>query len=397
MYVTRPLSIYTKSTEAALAPPPEGLNSGYLVFADEEYETETTRFFGLCKDNKIRNLPFPQNKILTVRYTQHHMRIQNHHHHHLSSSTVYSDKAYFIPVLDQPLSSNRYYIIHESGNYKGNACRCSREEDMVTCCFCKCINDVKPRALDHRDMYQQVEIIRQRGGCFVAKSIAPDGFPPLFLRRKGWEVYTKTPHDFQLGEAHGIDLSLRAHLPAFDFPISNKHSRSVVVGKWYIPFMFIKEDGTSSKDQMKKSMFYEMYLEQMWDEIHMCENHGTEQNAVVVKTTVRRETATILGMEAVACVVDRVMWLSGPPNSMGVGLSMAIVDRMKWEACRGGWIDGKERDLKVERVEEFGGVNGWKKFGCYMLVERFVLRRMDESLVLTYDFNHTHLIQSKWE
>ncbi|XP_058068237.1 uncharacterized protein LOC131217340 [Magnolia sinica] len=247
--------------------------------------------WGLCKDNKIQNLPFPQNKILRVRYTQQDGE----------SRTVHSDKAYFIPVLNHPLSSNRYYVIRATGKYKGRSSWCQ-------------------------------------------------------------------------------SLSSR------DFPISHRHSTSIVVGKWYIPFMFIKEVGTRSKDQMKKSMFYEMYLEQMWDKIHMCENHGTEQNAVAVNTTVRRETAKVTGQEAATRVVDGMMWLSGPPS---VGLSMAVVNRMKW--------DGKERDLKVERVEEFGGVNGWRKFGCYMLVERFVLRRMDGGLVLTYDFNHTHLIQSKWE
>jgi hypothetical protein len=51
----------------------------------------------------------------------------------------------------------------------------------------------------------------------------------------------------------------------------------------------------------------------------------------------------------------------------------------------------------VKRVEEFGGDGGWKKFGCYVLVERFVLRRMDGSLVLTNDFKHTHQVRSKWE
>ncbi|XP_058068238.1 uncharacterized protein LOC131217342 [Magnolia sinica] len=216
--------------------------------------------------NKIQNLPFPQNKILRVRCTKNYG----------DGRTVYSDKAYFIPVLDQPLSSNRYYVIPAGWKYKG------------------------------------------------------------------------------------------------------KHSTSVVVGKWYIPFMFIKEEGTSSKDQMKNSMFYEIYLEQMWDEIHM-------------------ETTTVSGKEAATRVADGLKWVSGPPNSTGVGLSMAVVDKMKWEACRGGWIEGKEKDVRVGRMEEFEGVNGWRKFGCYMLVERFVLRRMDGSLVLTYDFNQTHLIQSKWE
>lgn len=51
----------------------------------------------------------------------------------------------------------------------------------------------------------------------------------------------------------------------------------------------------------------------------------------------------------------------------------------------------------MKRIEEFGGVGEWRKFGCYVLVERFVLKRMDGSLVLTYDFKHTHHVRTKWE
>ncbi|KAL5855954.1 hypothetical protein ACOSQ4_005756 [Xanthoceras sorbifolium] len=74
---------------------------------------------------------------------------------------------------------------------------------------------------------------------------------------------------------------------------------------------------------------------------------------------------------------------------------------MNWEEERVGWVRGNERQVSVKREEQCcGGVHGsdqWRKFGCYVLVERFVLKRMDGSLFLTYDFKHTHHIRSKWE
>ena len=51
----------------------------------------------------------------------------------------------------------------------------------------------------------------------------------------------------------------------------------------------------------------------------------------------------------------------------------------------------------MKRVEEFGGIGGWKKFGCYVLVERFVLKRLHGSLVLNYDFKYTDQIRYRWE
>ncbi|XP_077236655.1 uncharacterized protein LOC143878236 [Tasmannia lanceolata] len=396
MYVTRPLSLYRKSPEAAVMSPPEGPNSGYLVLFYEESEAEATSCWGTCKDNRIRDLPFPQNKILTVKYIKSQGKTQHTH----------SDKVLFIPVMDQPLSSNRYYVIRADGKHQGKASTCSREEDIGTCCFCNYVRDVKPPPLTHMNIYQQVEIV-PRGrlsGYFTAKSVAQDGFPPEFLRRKGWRVYTSTPRDCQLGEAHGINVSLRMCLPDFNFPISNKRSSSMVVGKWYCPFMFFGEEG-SLKDQMKKSLFYEMSMEQLWEEVHMCENDGSQGNFVEVNASVRRELAWLHGEEAVqedAHVVDGMRWFRPLKHEggggLGVGLSLAIVERMRWEEVRGGWVEGKEMDVKVERVEEFGGGGGgWKKFACYVLVERFVLRRMDGSVVLTYDFRHTHRAQCKWE
>ncbi|XP_058192040.1 uncharacterized protein LOC131309416 [Rhododendron vialii] len=66
MYVTRPLSHYLSSPES-LSPSPEGPNSGYLVIQDEELETTTC--FGLCKTRHPIDLPFPQNRNLTVVYS----------------------------------------------------------------------------------------------------------------------------------------------------------------------------------------------------------------------------------------------------------------------------------------------------------------------------------------
>ncbi|CAL5338701.1 unnamed protein product [Camellia sinensis] len=395
MYVTRPLSYYLRSPEY-LSLPPEGPNSGYLVIQDEE--SETTTCFGLCKNRYLIDLPFPQNKNLTVRYSS--GSGENRH--------VSYDDATFVPVLNQPLSSNLYYAIKPHGSRKGEAYACSREEDMRTCCFCNCIRDVDPRPLDPNDICQQFQIIPyatacRSGGTFYATSILPDAFPPYFLRRKGWEIYTKTPKNYELGEALGINTALRASLPAFDFPLSYKSSEAIVVGKWYCPFMFIK-DGTL-RDQMKISMFYEMTLEQRWEQIFTCENGYNQGNVVSVDVAVQREMVTAAGREAVwdeNNVATGVIWFTsfgGVGEEVNIGLSSLIVDRMKWEQERGGWPPSEKRQVRVNKTEEYAGigVGGWSRFGCYLLVERFVLKRMDGSVVLTYDFKHTHVIRSKWE
>lgn len=98
MYVTRPLSMY-KRNPGALSEPPEGPNSGYLVIFDEEAQTYSC--FGLCKDPTIWDLPFPQDKNLTINYGSD------------------DEEALFVPVLNQPLSSNRYYVIRKRGKHQG--------------------------------------------------------------------------------------------------------------------------------------------------------------------------------------------------------------------------------------------------------------------------------------
>ncbi|RDX84453.1 hypothetical protein CR513_34494, partial [Mucuna pruriens] len=114
MYVTRPISMY-KRDPGALSESPLGPNSGYLVIWDLP---PAYTCFGLCEDPKIRLLPFPQDKNLTITYTT-HSNHSTHQNQHGTRTTTYRDKVLFIPALNQPLSSNRYYAITRQGKHQG--------------------------------------------------------------------------------------------------------------------------------------------------------------------------------------------------------------------------------------------------------------------------------------
>lgn len=398
MYVTRPLSTYRRFPDALSSPAPEGPSSGILVIQDEE--SEPTCCFGLCKRSDINDLPFPQNKSLEHRYSTGIGHTQ----------VLHFQNIVFIPVLNQPLSSNLYYAIRPYGKHRGEAYTSSNEEDETTCCFSGYCCDSPPQPLDPTNENQQFQI-RRKGGIvydwfgFTAKPKAPDGFPPFILGRKGWKLHASNSPAFELGEAQGLDTTLRARLPEFTFPLSNRSSKPVVVGKWYCPFMFIREATPKTlKDEMSNSIYYEMGLEQKWEQIFTSENnYSTQGNAVSVDPVVQREVVTVGGREAEPDernVGDRLAWFRSFGNAgeeTCVALSAAIVERMKWEQERAGWVGGDGKQVRVKRVEEFVGIGGWKKFGCYVLVERFVLKRLDGTLVLSYDFKHTHQIRSKWE
>jgi hypothetical protein len=60
--------------------------------------------------------------------------------------------------------------------------------------------------------------------------------------------------------------------------------------------MFIKEG--KLKDQMSISRYYEMTLEQRWEQIFASEYNSSEGNSVVVDAVVRRETVAVAGREA---------------------------------------------------------------------------------------------------
>ncbi|EYU22601.1 hypothetical protein MIMGU_mgv1a025786mg [Erythranthe guttata] len=366
MYSTRRLSQLLKSPES-VATKPDGPNSGYLVIQDEASVTYSC--FGCCKNRALKELPFPQDKELTVGFGS------GKHSSHIP--------VFLIPVLNQPLSFNRYYAIVPHGKRKGQAFTCSMEDDKVTCCFSLEIEDVKPRPLDPCNIYQQFEIVPfveecAARGAFFAKSIAEDGFPPYFLRCKGWGIYTETPDNFKLDEAQGLDHKLRSHLP-------QEITTSLVVGKWYSPFIFINE-GTTLKDQVKRSMYYELTLEQRWEKVFTCNSYG--ENSVKIDVVVEKEEVFVRGRKAVwneKSVDNGVVWFTsyGPTGEK--------------TSKRGGFDGGEEKQVKINRVEEFKETKEWSEFGYYVLVERFNVKRMDGSLVLSYDFKHLHHMRAKWE
>lgn len=297
--------------------------------------------------------------------------------------------------------------------YCREAFACSTEEELETCCFYTYAPETQPQVFDPRNIYQQMEIslhgrqISPWGSDFEAKSIAPDGFAPGFLgRREGWKLLIRSDQgpEFDLGDAQGLNAGLRTHLPDFNFALSCEKSMPVVVGKWYTPFMFVKEGTPKTlKDQMRMSMFYEITLEQNWEQIFACDNNNTSGgNSVAVDAVVKSEVVVVGGLEAVVDerdLGDGVLWFRSVNNAgseTSIGLSLALVERMKWEQERVGYVVGKEKE--VEKREEYkGGLGEWKRFGCYVLVERFVFKRLDGSLALTHKFRHTHQIRTKWE
>ncbi|KAJ6312455.1 hypothetical protein OIU77_014058 [Salix suchowensis] len=352
--------MYLRDPSALSLSPPEGPSSGILVIQDDDIEL--TCCFGLVKSTSyLRALPFPQNKSLTVLFPV--------------GDYTECTPVLFIPVLNRPLSSKQYHVIQRKWKHKGKAY----------------INRKIRRA--------------EKRVAFVAESVASDGLPPKFLRRDGWELAASTPKEFHLNEAPGLNTALRARLPDFNFPLSQNRSEAVKVGRWYCPFMFIKEGNILEEDQMRNSTYYEMTLEQQWEQIFACESmyYNADSNTVSVDVAVEWQVVKIAGTEAVRdrkIVADGVMWfwsVSEVARERNVGLRLEIVERMRWEQERVGWGGGSERQVSVRRAEEFDGKGEWRKFGCYVLVERFVLKRMDENVVLTFDYRHPHQIRSKWE
>ncbi|XP_050374802.1 uncharacterized protein LOC126792426 [Argentina anserina] len=328
MYVTRPLSMCKRSPESLSAPTPEGANSGYLVLHDEE--SDETMCFGCCEDTQVKDLPFPQNKDLSVGYSSD------------------NDDVAFIPVLDKPLSANTYHVVRRNGRHRGKVCTNSKQENMEEIgwfgrTFGRTVIDVEPKPFDPSDIYQQIEIIPKHTSHFTAKAVASDGIPPYFLRRKaGWLVTMARSHFYQLGEARGLNGSKRSSLPGFDFSFDKFFSEAMVVGKWHCPFLFIKEGGLKLKHQMKQCMFYEMRLEQRWERIFdkYYEGNSNNANAVFVDAFVQREVVCVAGSEADSHNYhEGFMWFKSSGDVGGersVGLSVKIVERVKWEQERVG-------------------------------------------------------------
>ncbi|KAF8701970.1 hypothetical protein HU200_033304 [Digitaria exilis] len=240
MYTTKPLSLFKSHLEAAAEPPPEGRNAGYLVVknARDDEDGEMSCF---SPTGRVLGLPFPQNRVLTVEHGDD------------------SEHFVFVPIPDQPLASNRYYILVPSGKNKGLVMACAREEDVTNCCLCRCIPSVDRRPFDPNDVYQQIEIVQLKRGSFTARAVAADGFPPSIFRWKNWKLYDrKSKKKIVLGEALGLDTALRSHRLAGGI---RPGEATVAVGKWYCPFFLINEHGVKRRDQMGRDVFYKVVLE----------------------------------------------------------------------------------------------------------------------------------------
>ncbi|KAG9153746.1 hypothetical protein Leryth_005877 [Lithospermum erythrorhizon] len=396
MYITRPRSQYRNHRSVVPQHHSEAPSLGSLVVTDEESEELDTSCFGLVKSNSVNSLPFPQDRILKIVHTLQFKEGSN------------VSKVWFIPVVDQPLSSNRYYIIKASGEHKGKAYTCSRGEEGGACClnsFSTQKTDLKPRRFNYQDVYQQFEIHRNHNGGFFAQSVAYDGVPPKLLRTKGWQVFVSCSFRLNLQDAQGMISSQLLYLPRLDFPIHAKRSDPIVIGRWYCPVVFMKEE-TKVSEQMQRSLFYEVTLKQWWEEIYSCENESrSKANIVNVNVNVKRRMVLINGMEAVkgnGKDDDGNVWFKVKEchgKKASVGLCCVMFEKLRSLQERRGWFDRKEIEVKVEGTNEIKieGKNVWRRFVCYVLVESFVFRRMDGTLLINFNFKNTDRIECRCE
>ncbi|WOL07921.1 hypothetical protein Cni_G16671 [Canna indica] len=55
------------------------------------------------------------------------------------------------------------------------------------------------KEFDHRDIYQQMDIVCYKG-CFTTKPMASDDIPPSMLRKEYWNLHQSEHDDFTLVE-----------------------------------------------------------------------------------------------------------------------------------------------------------------------------------------------------
>ncbi|CAO2188129.1 unnamed protein product [Urochloa humidicola] len=345
MYTTKPLSLFRSHPEAAAELLPEGPNAGYFVVkssSDEEDDETTCR--GAIPTCRVLDLPFPQNRVLRVEYGG-------------ADETVV-----FVPVAGQPLASNRYHIVIATGGHRGLVRACSREEDVTVLCCCRCVDDVEPRPFDPADVYQQIEVIQHRPGSFTARAVAADGSPPWRYGTKYWDVYESQKID--LGVAPGLDVDLRSR---------RQLAAAGPIGKWYCPFFLIREHGVPPRKQVDRSALYEVVLEQRWEPVRgdaVTVRHGHGSSKLASKKVLIAGSVEAKSEEAGSSRHgDAYVWFVAATGER-VGVCTSVWERMLWEQGRGGWVD-----------EEAGSVDDG-----LVLVERFVVKRMDKSVVVAFDF-----------
>ncbi|KAK3123391.1 hypothetical protein QOZ80_8AG0629880 [Eleusine coracana subsp. coracana] len=332
MYATRPLSLFKDhpAEVAASCTPFEGPGSGYLIVkspdSDDVEDDKMAGCWGTGSDREtpVLHLPFPQDRVLTVLY-----RLDD------------CEGGFFVAARVQSILRR----VIATGKHKGLVRACSREDDMVTCCFCRWIKDVEPRPFDPADVYQQMEISKNK--------------------------------IFDVSEAKGLDAALRSSLLADSGCHRLDGFQTTVIGRWYCPFYLVKEDGVAPPAQMNRSMFYEVVLEQRWETVHL---HGGSKLATKhvfldgsIKADQEAETAHQHN--------DGYVYFR-TSEGQRLGVCTMLWERMLWEEHRNGWVD------EVDDAGKFSGVES-------VLVEKFMLKRMDGSVAAAFDFLHLNKIRTK--
>lgn len=178
-------------------------------------------------------------------------------------------------------------------DFRESSTSTEREVERVTCCFCIRFNHVhrykKPQP-DPYDIHQQVVITTTSSpSCsyYHAKPADPNAILPAYLM-SSWTLENRTSTLRLIDDAKGLNVELRSKLPGLDM--------SVVVGKWYVPFLFVKEGDII--DQVKISMYYNMTLHQRWEEVFFYENvHNEDCIQVAVDVDLEAQVIKVEGQK----------------------------------------------------------------------------------------------------
>ncbi|XP_056843313.1 uncharacterized protein LOC108808358 [Raphanus sativus] len=151
--------------------------------------------------------------------------------------------------------------------------------------------------------------------------------------------------------------------------------------------------------QMISTTYYLMSLYQRWEEFYYCENAYKNNCEVVVNIQVEPVVVKIEGHEieekSGSMDENEVVWFEVADKR--ISLKNAVIMRMEREELNFGWKSDPQETV-IERSSKFsGGDSNWKSYRCYVLVKSFVLKRRDESIVVTFEFRHVNKLNTKWE
>ncbi|KAF8697418.1 hypothetical protein HU200_036018 [Digitaria exilis] len=191
-----------------------------------------------------------------------------------------------------------------------------------------------------------------------------------------WKVYDHESNKkiVDLGVAPGLDVSRRlAYVPL--------GAGKAGVGKWYCPFFLVEEHGVTRRDPMGRGAFYEVVLEQRWEPMHGdAVRHGDDSSKLAMKVLIGG-SIEVRSEDALSSLQGATyMWFVAATGQK-VGVCTMVCERMLWEVTKAGWVD-EEKDAGRVAHESM------------VLVERFVVKRMDGSVVVAIDFVHLNVTKA---